>query len=610
MKSSNGKFGTFYYSDSAFTKDNQKEKEANALYIYKSMSSDGWTLNAICGILGNIQVESALNPARWQSGKVKDSSGYGLVQWTPSTNYLSWAGENNKDELMVGQLARIKWEHDNGKQFFAVKDLSKANYNDGLNYNITFKQFVISNQSAYVLGRIFGRCYERSGAILNGTKEDATAEDKNNAEKSLNTRGVYAEEWFDYLTKLLNINPVIESKTNDVEGENDVLNDFTNWNCKVNTREEEGLSLWSTTEKSTRTRIIRVKKGETIYIKEDKNNGWGIAEYSGEAGYVDLQYLVKINEKEITEEVTEESIEEVKEETIEEIEEITEDNSFVPIIAMQTKSKCYVRGRSIVSKGILVHSTGCVNRNIKRYVEAVDILGKNEYNNHWNKSDATKAMHGWVGYDKDKNVIALQALPYDIACWGCGGGTNGSYNYDATSSKPKQKSHLQFEICEGSSTDSEYYKKAIEVAEDYCVYLCKRFGFTTNNITTHKEAAEAGFASNHGDPQSYMKKFGDDITSFRNRIAKKLGNAVVDVNNSQTESSIFYSTLKIGSNNEDVKILQNFLNQCGYNLEIDSAFGSLTEKTVKEYQEKNGLTIDGIVGENTWNCLYNEVNNT
>ena len=35
----------------------------------------------------------------------------------------------------------------------------------------------------------------------------------------------------------------------------------------------------------------------------------------------------------------------------------------------------------------------------------------------------------------------------------------------------------------------------------------------------------------------------------------------------------------------------------------DGSFGSLTETRVKEYQNKNGLTADGVVGINTWNKL-------
>jgi putative chitinase len=53
--------------------------------------------------------------------------------------------------------------------------------------------------------------------------------------------------------------------------------------------------------------------------------------------------------------------------------------------------------------------------------------------------------------------------------------------------------------------------------------------------------------------------------------------------------------LKKGSTGEDVKKLQRFLG-----LSDDGSFGPGTEKAVKEWQEKHGLSADGIVGNATW----------
>ena len=57
-------------------------------------------------------------------------------------------------------------------------------------------------------------------------------------------------------------------------------------------------------------------------------------------------------------------------------------------------------------------------------------------------------------------------------------------------------------------------------------------------------------------------------------------------------------TIKLGSKGNAVKSLQQALN-----LTIDGDFGPKTEKAVKEFQVKNHLTADGIVGNNTWNTL-------
>lgn len=54
-------------------------------------------------------------------------------------------------------------------------------------------------------------------------------------------------------------------------------------------------------------------------------------------------------------------------------------------------------------------------------------------------------------------------------------------------------------------------------------------------------------------------------------------------------------TLKLGSKGDDVKKLQQVL--CI--TPADGIFGKDTESKVKEYQKKNGLTVDGIVGQET-----------
>ena len=181
----------------------------------------------------------------------------------------------------------------------------------------------------------------------------------------------------------------------------------------------------------------------------------------------------------------------------------------------QTKNRCYKAAKKANHVGILVHSTGAVNKNQKRYVDAPDLVGVNVNGNHWNNSTGDKCMHAFIGLDKAGEVMVIQTLPYDYACWGCGSGDKGSYNYDPTA-------HIQFEICQGSNTDAAYYRKAIAAAEEYCARLCRLFGFTSDNIVSHKEAGRRGYASKHDDPEEWMRCFGDDMNQFRARVAAKL----------------------------------------------------------------------------------------
>ncbi|MFT5875216.1 MAG: peptidoglycan hydrolase-like protein with peptidoglycan-binding domain [Clostridium sp.] len=70
-------------------------------------------------------------------------------------------------------------------------------------------------------------------------------------------------------------------------------------------------------------------------------------------------------------------------------------------------------------------------------------------------------------------------------------------------------------------------------------------------------------------------------------------------------SSVYVTSLSItrmlssGSNGADVKHLQTVLNTVGYKLNADGIFGKLTVTAVKNYQEKNSLSVDGVVGPKT-----------
>ncbi len=66
---------------------------------------------------------------------------------------------------------------------------------------------------------------------------------------------------------------------------------------------------------------------------------------------------------------------------------------------------------------------------------------------------------------------------------------------------------------------------------------------------------------------------------------------------------IAYKTISYGSSGDDVRKLQERLNKEGYSLAVDGQFGSKTQAAVRDYQKKKGLSVDGIVGKNTWGAL-------
>lgn len=64
------------------------------------------------------------------------------------------------------------------------------------------------------------------------------------------------------------------------------------------------------------------------------------------------------------------------------------------------------------------------------------------------------------------------------------------------------------------------------------------------------------------------------------------------------------ASYKIGSRGDTVKKIQTKLQQWGYySGAVDGVYGSGTEKAVRYFQEKNGLTVDGKAGQKTLDAL-------
>jgi len=157
------------YSKNGFL--TRPQMKVNAQYILNYLTGKGWTKEAVCGMLGNMETESTINPGIWQSLQEGNmSGGYGLVQWTPATKYINWAKANNLNYKNIdSQLKRIEYEVRNNIQWI--------NINSGM----TFKQFTQSTESPYQLGLYFLSDYERP------------------AESNQPIRGEQAQAWFDEL---------------------------------------------------------------------------------------------------------------------------------------------------------------------------------------------------------------------------------------------------------------------------------------------------------------------------------------------------------------------------------------------------------------------------
>lgn len=205
------------------------------------------------------------------------------------------------------------------------------------------------------------------------------------------------------------------------------------------------------------------------------------------------------------------------------------------------KNRWYGSGRTIPIRGIVVHSSGANNPDLKRYVQPYNgqtdgmaellptwkkmgywdilrLLGENRNHNDWNRAEQNYGMHAFVGKIADGRVAAVQTLPWDSFLWGCGSGRNGSYN----------STHIQFEICE-DTTDKAYTVKSYKVAAELCAHLCKTFGLDVSTITSHYEAGKTGFGSTHVDPSHWWSLYGLTMDGFRRDVQNLLDGKDLEV---------------------------------------------------------------------------------
>lgn len=130
----------------------QAEMDNNAFLVYRKLAALGWTVNAICGLLGNFQQESTINPGIWEGLDDTDpNNGYGLAQWTPSTNWTNYATAQG-------------WAIDDGNRQLEFCDTDPiTNYIPTIAYPETLADFKASVALPEYLASAWLFNYERAG---------------------------------------------------------------------------------------------------------------------------------------------------------------------------------------------------------------------------------------------------------------------------------------------------------------------------------------------------------------------------------------------------------------------------------------------------------------
>lgn len=183
-----------------------------------------------------------------------------------------------------------------------------------------------------------------------------------------------------------------------------------------------------------------------------------------------------------------------------------------------TKNKCYITGTKITPCGVMVHSTGANNPNLKRYVQPDDgLLGANPYGNSMNEykpGGRTVCPHAFIGKLADGSIAAYQILPWDMEGWHAGGEANAL-------------GYIGFEICEDGLSDPDYFNAVYREAVELTAYLCNMYGFDPHGyneggypyVLCHSEGYMLDIASNHGDVMHWFPRHGKSMDTFRADVA-------------------------------------------------------------------------------------------
>ena len=178
----------------------------------------------------------------------------------------------------------------------------------------------------------------------------------------------------------------------------------------------------------------------------------------------------------------------------------------------QTNSASYIAAVKMTPKGIMWHSTGANNPNLKRYVGPDDgLLGVNA-----NKNYGSGGVHAFIGKLKDGSIATYQTLPWNYQGRHSGAGPNGQAN---------KLGYIGFEICEDDLKNKTYFDQVYQEAVEFSVYLCKMFNLNPAQdgvIICHSEGCQRGIASNHADVMHWFPKYGKSMDTARADIIKLL----------------------------------------------------------------------------------------
>lgn len=160
-----------------------------------------------------------------------------------------------------------------------------------------------------------------------------------------------------------------------------------------------------------------------------------------------------------------------------------------------TGNLCFQRGKKLMPKGIMVHSTATPGVMAERFLQL------------WNVAEPggrQVCVHAFLD-----NTGVYQTLPWEMAGWHAGGSGN--------------ETHIGFEICEPADLgDRAYFGEVWQKAVELCALLCRLYDLTEGDILCHSEGYQKGIASNHADVMHWFPLHGKNMDDFRQAVGRQL----------------------------------------------------------------------------------------
>lgn len=152
--------GTYYADDNNLLSEKQIKFNAKCIvkYFKELRQYSNWSDNAICGLFGNMERESHINP------RCTGSNGaYGLIQWDPKSAMIKLLKKINEADTYKSMYSQCKGIDYDSKLNYTGKWIPRGSYVPSQYQGVSFQEWAESNESVEWCTECFMYCYEKPG---------------------------------------------------------------------------------------------------------------------------------------------------------------------------------------------------------------------------------------------------------------------------------------------------------------------------------------------------------------------------------------------------------------------------------------------------------------